>query len=44
MSGVRSGLNGTPTYFINGLRHDDAYGSETMLQASQRAAKMGEED
>jgi protein-disulfide isomerase len=22
---VRSGVNGTPTFFINGRRHDDAY-------------------
>ena len=22
MTGVRSGVNGTPTFFINGLRHD----------------------
>ena len=24
MSGVRSGVNGTPTFFINGMRHDAA--------------------
>ena len=23
MSGVRSGVNGTPTFYINGARHDD---------------------
>ena len=23
MSGVRSGVNGTPTFFINGVRHDE---------------------
>jgi protein-disulfide isomerase len=23
-SGIRSGVNGTPTFFINGVRHDDA--------------------
>ena len=33
MSGVRSGVNGTPTFFINGLRHDDAYELETLLAA-----------
>jgi protein-disulfide isomerase len=41
MSGVRSGVNGTPTFFINGLRHDDSYGSETLLQALERAAETG---
>jgi protein-disulfide isomerase len=43
MSGVRSGVNGTPTFFINGLRHDDSYGLDTMHRALQRAAEIGEE-
>lgn len=25
MGGVRSGVNGTPAFFINGMRHDGAY-------------------
>ena len=25
MSGVRSGVNGTPTFFINGVRFDDSW-------------------
>jgi len=25
MSGIRSGVNGTPTFFINGVRHDGGY-------------------
>jgi protein-disulfide isomerase len=33
MSGVRSGVNGTPTFYINGVRHDDAYDVETLLAA-----------
>jgi protein-disulfide isomerase len=33
MGGVRSGVNGTPTFFINGARHDDAYDVETLLSA-----------
>jgi protein-disulfide isomerase len=41
MSGVRSGVNGTPTFFINGLRHDDSYELEILLQALQRAAELG---
>lgn len=40
MSGVRSGVNGTPTFFINGLRHDDSYEFETLLQALQRADEI----
>ena len=38
MSGVRSGVNGTPTFYINGVRHDDAYELETLLAALERAA------
>jgi protein-disulfide isomerase len=33
MSGVRSGVNGTPTFFINGVRHDGSYDLNTMLAA-----------
>jgi protein-disulfide isomerase len=33
MSGVRSGVNGTPTFFINGLPHDDSCDSHTLLPA-----------
>ena len=33
MSGVRSGVNGTPTFFINGVRHDDAWDIETLMEA-----------
>jgi protein-disulfide isomerase len=38
MSGVRSGVNGTPTFYINGVRHDDSYAIETLLAALERAA------
>jgi protein-disulfide isomerase len=38
MSGVRSGVNGTPTFYINGARHDDSYEIETLLAALERAA------
>ncbi len=36
--GIRSGVNGTPTFFINGTRHDDSYDFETLLAAVERAA------
>jgi protein-disulfide isomerase len=32
-SGVRSGVNGTPTFFINGLRYDGSWDSDTLLEA-----------
>lgn len=31
MSGVRSGVNGTPTFFVNGHRHDGGYDFESLL-------------
>jgi protein-disulfide isomerase len=37
-SGVRSGENGTPTFYINGTRHDDSYDMDTLLAALERAA------
>jgi len=30
MSGVRSGVNGTPTFFINGARHDGAFDHDNL--------------
>lgn len=32
-SGVRSGVNGTPTFFINGLRHDGPNDLQSLLAA-----------
>jgi protein-disulfide isomerase len=39
MSGVRSGVNGTPTFFINGLRHDGSFEHDELLAAVARAAR-----
>ena len=39
LSGVRSGVNGTPTFFINGARFDDSWDAETLLAALEEAAK-----
>ena len=38
MGGVRSDVNGTPTFFINGVRHDESYDLETLLAALERAS------
>jgi protein-disulfide isomerase len=38
LSGVRSGVNGTPTFFINGLRHDRPWDLETLTGAVLAAA------
>lgn len=38
MSGVRSGVNGTPTFFINGVRHDGSFDYDTLMSAIAAAA------
>ena len=38
IGGVRSGVNGTPTFYINGARHDGGYDIETLFAALERAA------
>ena len=37
-SGVRSGVNGTPTFFINGVRYNGSYDLRSMLTALKEAA------
>jgi protein-disulfide isomerase len=39
MSGGRSGVNGTPCFFINGVRHDGAYDFDELLAAIREAAQ-----
>jgi len=38
LSGARSGVNGTPTFFINGLRHDGPWDLATLVTAIDDAA------
>ncbi len=35
-AGVRSGVNGTPTFFINGVRYDGAWDFESMLRELEK--------
>jgi protein-disulfide isomerase len=37
MSGLRSGVNGTPTFYVNGRRHDGSYDVETLVAAIEAA-------
>jgi protein-disulfide isomerase len=37
LSGVRSGVNGTPTFFINGVRHDGPFDFDSLLEAIEGA-------
>ena len=38
MSGVRSGVNGTPAFYINGLRHDGGWDYASLMTALRDAA------
>jgi protein-disulfide isomerase len=38
--GIRSGVNGTPTFFINGQRYDGSMDIESMIQAIERALEQ----
>lgn len=35
--GIRSGVNGTPTFFVNGVRHDGPFDFDTLLTAFAEA-------
>jgi protein-disulfide isomerase len=36
MSGVRSGVNGTPSFFINGMRYDGSFDFDPLLNAIEQ--------
>ena len=38
LSGVRSGVNGTPTFFVNGIRRDGGCDAEALLEALRERA------
>jgi protein-disulfide isomerase len=44
MSGVRSGVNGTPTFFINGWRHDGPWDLDSLIAAIEGAMKPQTKD
>ncbi len=37
--GVRSGVNGTPTFFINGVRHDGPHDLEFLIASIEKASR-----
>lgn len=37
--GINSGVSGTPTFFINGMRHDSPYNLHTLLEAVSAATR-----
>ncbi len=38
--GIRSGVNGTPTFFVNGQRHDGTYDFESLSEAIEHVAGL----
>ena len=39
-SGARSGVNGTPTFFVGGVRHDGPHDAVSLMAALQRSATV----
>jgi protein-disulfide isomerase len=39
-AGVRSGVNGTPTFFINGIRYDGVPDPQSLLEALSTAVQL----
>ena len=35
LSGIHSGVNGTPTFYINGIRYNDSWDLESLLNDNQ---------
>ncbi len=40
-NGIRSGVNGTPTFFVNGVRYDDSWDRETFLNYLRELLRGG---
>ena len=38
LGGLRSGVNGTPTFFINDVRHEGGHSLDELLEAVDAAA------
>jgi protein-disulfide isomerase len=39
LGGVRSGVNGTPSFFVNGVRHDGSYAYDELAQSIELARR-----
>jgi protein-disulfide isomerase len=40
MGGIKSGVNGTPTFFINGERYNGSYEFDNLVQAIEARSHM----
>jgi protein-disulfide isomerase len=41
LSGIRSGVDGTPTFFLNGVRHEDGWKFESLMTTVERMLAGG---
>lgn len=41
LGGIRSGVNGTPCFFVNGRRHDGSYAAPDLTAAIDAARQKG---
>jgi protein-disulfide isomerase len=44
LSGIYSGVNGTPSFYINGIRYNDSWDLETLLERLRSAIKKTEKN
>jgi protein-disulfide isomerase len=44
LTGVRSGVNGTPTFFVNGIRHNGGYDAASLIAALRAASRSAISD
>jgi len=42
LSGVRSGVNATPTFFVNGVRHDGPWDEASLIEALRSSAVVAD--
>jgi protein-disulfide isomerase len=42
LSGIHSGVNGTPTFYIDGIRYNDSWDLETLLETLRSAIKKAD--
>jgi protein-disulfide isomerase len=38
-NGIKSGVEGTPTFFLNGVRYEDSWDLETLLETIRSTIK-----